>query len=230
MWTPEGKNGLWVWYMDDQVVQSAAQAGYDYLLIKAGDGGNTWNQFHESVVQECHDTGIACVAWTYNYLADPGTELAVALHALDQGADGLVLDVEYEAVGRIDQGWELVTGLQHGQRDKWLGYSPDFRIAFGNRWPSGGFKPDVEPWPWQAFNTLDGVMPQLYWTDFGQSYATTLGMVGQWVAGCEAAGLERPADISCISVYSIQRRNLRSRRCFRTTWNYRCKYMEMGKR
>jgi hypothetical protein len=195
MWTPEGKNGLWVWYMDDQVLQTAAQAGYHYVLVKAGDTVSTpknWSQFNPDLVQQCHDLGLGCVAWAYAYLGDPGTEIAMGLHALDQGADGLVVDVEYEAVGRVDQGWEFVTGLTHGDRGKWLGYSPDFRIAFGNRWPSGGFNPNAEPWPWQAFNTLDGVLPQLYWTDFAQSYQTTLDMVDLWVSGCLNQGWTVP--------------------------------------
>lgn len=192
-WSPAYQNGLWVWYMGSgEVIEQAAQAGYNYLLIKAGDGNSPWSQFNTTVIEQCHNAGLACVAWTYNYLDNPGTELAVALHALDLGADGLVCDVEYEAVGRVDQGRAFVQGLLEGDRGKWLGYSPDFRIAFGNRWPSYGFNPGIEPWPWDAFNRLDGVLPQLYWTDFNQSYQTTLDMVDLWIAGCEGEGWAVP--------------------------------------
>jgi hypothetical protein len=192
MWTPEGKSGLWVWYTgNSDFIRECAARGMNYVLVKAGDGPTSWAQFSPGLVDQCHQAGLGCMAWTYAYLGDPAAEAEVALEAIRRGADGLVLDVEYEAVNRLQQGAQMVD-LIRANTDSWVGYAPDFRIAFGNRWPRGGFSPDVEPFPWESFNKLDGVMPQLYWPDFAQNPIITMDMMTLWREGCEDRGWPTP--------------------------------------
>lgn len=163
-----------------------------YALLKAGDGTRVWNQFNQGVVDQCHENGLDCGAWTYCYLDDPAGEANVALSAYANGADCVVLDIEYEAIGKLGQGQELIQRIRDGAGDKWLGHAPDLRIAFGNRWPRGGFNPSLEPWPWEAMSGLDGVMPQLYWTDFAQTPIDTLHLVDLWAEGCRGQGWNVP--------------------------------------
>jgi cell wall-associated NlpC family hydrolase len=174
---------------------SAAQTGLTHVLVKAGDGPNVWPQFTRELVDEAHGLGLKCVAWNYCYLDDPHTEAVVALNAIRQGADGLVLDVEYEIIqhGTQANASKLVSLIRSGAPDSWVGYSPDLRIAFGNAWPRGKFNPDLEPWPWADFNKLDGCLPQLYWTDFQQTPEDTVRMVGLWMQGCSDRGWPVPA-------------------------------------
>lgn len=190
-WIPEGKNGLWVWYMDDLVLKQAATRGMDYIMVKAGDATRQWPQFNQALVQECHEHGIACVAWTYAYLDDPAGEAEVAIEAFRRGCDALVLDVEYECINKQNEAAQMVN-LIRAETSCWVGYAPDFRIAFGNRWPRGGFSPNLEPWPWKQFNQLDGVMPQLYWPDFAQTPIDTMNLARLWKNGCEGMGWPVP--------------------------------------
>lgn len=190
MWTPRGKNGEWIWYDQGNWPQAAKDAGLDYVLVKSGDGGRDFNggQFNEALVFEAHNIGLSCMAWTYCYLDDPVAEAQNALQAIARGADGVILDVEYEAIGKANQAEVLVNTIKSGAPDTFVGYAPDFRIAFANNWPKFGFNPDPEPFAWATFNTLDGVFPQLYWTDFQQAPLLTLEMANQWARGCQARG------------------------------------------
>lgn len=192
MWTPEGKSGLWVWYDDHDWINPSLEAGLNYVLLKAGDGVNVWNQFNSSRVEQIKSTGLACVAWTYCYLDDPTSEAHVAIQAAQKGADAIVLDIEYEAIGKRDAAQTLVSTIKEALPDTHVSYAPDLRIAFGNRWPSGSFNPSAEPFAWDIFNTLDGVFPQLYWVDFAQDPITTLQLSDKWIEGCQAQGWPVP--------------------------------------
>ncbi|HLH24948.1 MAG TPA: hypothetical protein VK066_20695 [Chloroflexota bacterium] len=187
---PVHGSALWVWYAHQggDWLSTAQAAGCSHVLVKAGDGGYAWPQFTPALVDAVHAAGLRCLAWTYVYLEDPAAEVAVGLQALGAGADGLALDIEYEAIGEDADARALVDGLRAGAPDAWLGYAPDLRIAFGNRWPTGPFAPDLEPFPWAWLDQLDGVLPQLYYTDFAQPPALTVALAQRWADGIAARG------------------------------------------
>src|SRR4051812_10170875 len=186
MWTPINKNGIWIWYTTPGGWDSYAQsAGLNYVMVKAGDGAFSWGQFNPGLVEKVHNRGLDCMAWTYCYLDDPKAEAQVAMSAIQNGADGVVLDIEYEAIGKFSEASTLVSIIKNAYPDVFVGYSPDLRIALGNRWPKLiEFVPDAEPFPWQVLNELDGVFPQLYWTDFQTDALQTLELANIWARGC----------------------------------------------
>lgn len=166
--------------------------GLSHVLVKAGDGTTRWGQYSRALVDACHAAGLRCLPWVYAYGDNPIGEAAMAADVMAQGGDGLVVDVEYEYVGQFAAAELYVDGLRAALPDTYLAYAPDFRIAFANRWPNGGWQPENEPWPWAAFNRLDAVLPQLYWTDFAQSWQQTMALCTLWAAGVAEAGWPCP--------------------------------------
>jgi hypothetical protein len=166
--------------------------GLSHVLVKAGDGPYRWGQYNAALVEACHDRELRCVPWVYAYGDNPGAEAQVAIGVAQVGGDGLVLDVEYEYVGQFASARQYVDLLRRNLPDTFIGYAPDFRIAFANRWPAGGWQPQNEPWPWETFNELDAVIPQLYWTDFAQPWMRTMDLCHSWAVGCEREGWPVP--------------------------------------
>lgn len=203
--------GAWVWYGRysgdaDGVVAQARAAGLRWVAVKSADGASAGDQtdpavFQNQFVKICpklHAAGLRCLAWVYVYGADPAGEARRAAWAIQNGADGLIFDAEYELVGRRAQAEAFFAALTPALPPGYpLAFAPDFRILVGNAlapWSPGQIDLVTEPWPWDVFAAnCQAVMPQLYWTDFQVDPATTDALIGVWKAARAREGWSRLA-------------------------------------
>ena len=177
------------------VIAHLTALGASWVVVKLADG-TSWGTatqpsvFHDQVVDlvgKLKAAGFHVSAWVYDYLSDPQGEADKAAAAAALGADGLVFDVEYEAVGKAAQAEaffaRLMPQLPAGYP---LAFAPDFRILVGNSyapWSAASLDLTTEPWPWSSFATrCQVVMPQLYETDFAVTPDTVFGLVDAWNA------------------------------------------------
>ncbi|MDE2096691.1 MAG: hypothetical protein KGL39_05535 [Patescibacteria group bacterium] len=181
---PWAGTGAWVWYVSqcgglDKMIATAKAAGVQWLVVKMADGTGWGDQNNPTVFRDQFSAvcaavkraGIKCLAYQYVYGDQPGAEAVVASMAATLGADGLVIDAEYEYVNKIAAAdtyfaklWSLLpSGFP-------LSFAPDLRILVDNAkapWNAGSVNLSGEPWPWASFlRNCQAIMPQLYWTDF----------------------------------------------------------------
>ena len=166
-------NGMWIWYVskssggDPQAIIAQAQAhGITTLFVKAGDGTNQWAQFSPAFVQTLKAAGLRVCAWQYVYGSNPSGEAAVAIQAVQNGADCFVIDAEKEYEGRYAQAQTYVQQL---------------RAAAGANYPIGlaGFPyVDFHPsFPYSVFLGTNGAqfnVPQAYWKEIGGGLNTVM--------------------------------------------------------
>ena len=134
-----------------------------WAAVKAGDGVTSWSQFNPSLVSELKRASYTPVAWTYVYGLDPVSEAQVALNAVHQGAEALVIEAEVEYAGyntrnqrvgnpRSAQASIFMETLRHSLG----GNFPIFLTSFATMGAYPAF-------PWENFlHSATGVMPQCY--------------------------------------------------------------------
>lgn len=158
---PFGK-GLWIWMLSscmggdlNKTIQQCKDFDISYVIVKCGDGENTWDQFTQEMVDAFHAAGIKIYSWSYVYGNDPLREAAIAMWALDMGVDGHVFDAESEYEGKSTQATEMLQAVRNHSASAFLAYAP-FPII------------DVhQSYPYLEFGKYcDAVMPQIYWGDF----------------------------------------------------------------
>jgi hypothetical protein len=159
---------MWIWMVSRSdggnpaaIALQARLAGIKTLFVKSGDGGEYWPQFSPSLVRTLHASGLNVCAWQYVYGTDPSVEAAVAVRAVRNGADCLVIDAEAEYQGRYAAAQKYIEAL---------------RAAVGPRYPVGlsSFPyVDYHPsFPYSVFLGPGGAqynLPQMYWSDIGTS-------------------------------------------------------------
>jgi hypothetical protein len=180
-----------------ELAAGAARAGVRTLYVKAGDGSSAEPQFSSALVSELRSAGATVCGWTFAYGQNPLAEAAVAVAAVQNGAQCLVIDAE-------------------GQYDKLYGAAQLFvrtlRAQLGARFPIGlAGQAEVAQHPTFPYSVFlgpggfDVVLPQMYWLDLGVSpdaaYAATIGAnsiygrpilpVGQLYGSPQAAELVR---------------------------------------
>jgi hypothetical protein len=190
---PYGK-GLWLWELSallakygtvDAIVQKCKDNDINYVILKAGDGTETWDvdrsnpaipQFTAENINKFHAQGIKVLGWAYVYGDNPIREADIAVWALDLGADGYVLDAESEYQGKPAQATQLVNSIKTRRPDKFLAYAP-FPII------------DSHPsYPYVEFGKVcDAVMPQIYWGEFKKSPVDALNWTFDNFSRWEAA-------------------------------------------
>lgn len=179
--------GWWIWRLPQLLNQGGYAElaavcranGISYVLVKAGDANNRWQQFYDAV-GPLKAAGLNVFAWIYAYAGNPphtpdyspestpAGEAAVAIAALDAGADGLVIDYEAEAEGRLAECKETWQQIRAAHPGAWLGWSPDprihlhtpdnYRIAcrYANAHLPMMYLPAFDP-PWNDFDVLAGL-------------------------------------------------------------------------
>lgn len=175
------------------VVRHLQALGARWVAVKLADGAS-WGTpteptvFHDQFVDlvgALHAAGIAVLAFVYDYLDDPLGEADKAGAAVALGADGIVLDVEYEAIGKLAAATIFLARLRAQLPAGFpVAFSPDLRILVGNAqapWSDDQPNLEREPWPWDAFAAhCDALMPQLYFTDFQVRPEVAFGLVDVW--------------------------------------------------
>ncbi len=143
------------------LAQLAVAEGVGELYIKAGDGSTPNPQFTPSLVQGLKAGGVSVCAWTFVYGVHPAAEAAVAVAAVRDGAQCLVVDAE---------------GLYDGRYGAAQRFVQDVRGAVGPRFPIGlaGQAEVAEhpTFPYSVFlgpGGFDFDLPQIYWRDLGVS-------------------------------------------------------------
>lgn len=142
-------------------VLNMKQLGFDWVAIRAGQGGSRQGDFLQrdltEVAEACKDHGVRLLTWTYSYPEHYQKEAELIATLIEQGSQGHIIDGEYE--------WELpvdrkVKALNFGERlrklvgyETYIAHSP---LAYRN----------YHPYPYTEFNTwVDQIMPQTYWTE-----------------------------------------------------------------
>lgn len=142
--------------------------GINYIIVKAGDGGNDFNghysfpQFNSNLVFQAHAAGLHIFGYTRSYGTNVPGEIAMGAKVYNLGADGFVLDAEadWESSHLGTNGPALATQLCSGIKaqfpTKFLGHAPLSIISFHSSFPYAQFG-----------YYCDTVMPQAYWQDGG---------------------------------------------------------------
>jgi putative peptidoglycan binding protein len=150
----------------------AEAAGVHTLFVKAADGSSAEPQFSASLVGGLHASGASVCAWTFAYGLNPATEAAVAVAAVHDGAQCLVVDAEGQYDGRYGAAQAFVKAL---------------RAQLGARFPIGlAGQAEVLQHPTFPYSVFLGPgafnfdLPQMYWLELGASvdraYAATIGV------------------------------------------------------
>jgi len=200
--SPFAGTALWVTQVPalstpEQLAAEAAQAQARTLFVKAADGETPDLQFSATLVAGLRAAGLSVCAWMFAYGEEPLAEAAVAVAAVRDGAQCLVVDAEDQYDGRYGAAQAFVRALRSQ-----LGSS--FPIALAGQ-------PEVLQHPRFPYSVFLGPgafnfdLPQMYWLELGLSvdgaYAATLAVnaiydrpilpVGQLFGGPAAGELER---------------------------------------
>ena len=172
---PFADRGLWIWYLPyanggnlASIVAAAHRHGIGTLMIKSGDGTNTWSQFNPQLVSTLHANGLRVCAWQYVYGAHPILEAQVGAAAAAAGADCLLIDAEIEYEQQTNnyvQAQTYITELR-----KLVGGG--FLVALAG-FPYMDYHPGF---PYSVFLGPGGAQyntPQMYWKDIGDTVDTT---------------------------------------------------------
>jgi hypothetical protein len=151
---------------------SANEARVHTLIVKAADGSTAEPQFSPGLVGALRGAGLSVCAWTFAYGLDPTIEAQVAVAAVHDGAQCLVVDAEGQYDGRYGAAQAFVKAL---------------RTQLGGRFPIGlAGQAEVlqhPTFPYSVFlgpGGFDFDLPQMYWLELGTSvdatYAATIGV------------------------------------------------------
>lgn len=211
---PWSGTGAWIWYLSqcgsvEQAIADAKAAGLSWVALKYSDGadygdGESANVFRNQFLQATpalKAAGLKVLAYCYVYGQDPAGEAAVVGTAAADGADGIVLDAEYEYVDHVAQATTFFAALHPLLPSGFpLAFAPDLRIIVGNNlapWTAASVNLTSEPWPWGAFlANCQAIMPQFYWTDFQVSPQATFGLLAAFHAACVAQGWREDAVVN----------------------------------
>jgi hypothetical protein len=148
------------------IAAGASQAGVRTVFVKAADGVSAEPQFTGTLLAELQALGMSVCAWTFVYGSEPAGEAAVALAAVHDGAQCLVVDAEESYDGRYGAAQSFVRAL---------------RSALGASFPIGlaGQAEVLEhpTFPYSVFLGPGGFtfdMPQVYWRELGSSVGAVL--------------------------------------------------------
>lgn len=176
---PFGK-GMWIWRIQfcesgsiSAIINRCKQNNISHVLVKCGDGNNTWSQFNKNLVKAFHDAGLQIYSWSYNYGANPLREADIAIWALEMGVDGHVFNAEgeYERLANNANAAKLML-------EKVRAYKPDAFLAHAPFPIIDSHK----AFPYREFGRYcDAVMPQLYWGAMNRTPDNVVNwMVQQW--------------------------------------------------
>lgn len=169
---PWAGKGLWSFYPPSSLPDMAKDL--DWVAVKYADGStygdqndsNVFRRTFKSLLPGLKANGTKVLAWVYVYGDDPVGEASVANSAEADGADGLIIDAEYEYVGKVKAADTYFNNLNHNIP---VAFTPDFRLLINSQWP------------WPRFTAeCDAVMPQLYFTDFGNSPFETVRLISTY--------------------------------------------------
>lgn len=176
---PLGK-GIWIWKISeceggdiDKIIKRLKDNDFKYALVKAGDGERTWAQFNVDLIKRFHDAGLKIYSWTYNYGINPLREAAIAIWALDMGADGHVFDAEgeYERLANpADTAKTMLIKVRDAKPNAFLAHAPFPIIDYHTKFPYIEFG-----------RYCDAVMPQMYWGTMNRTPANVVSWTfKQW--------------------------------------------------
>jgi hypothetical protein len=173
--SPLAGDGVWIWYVSrsggtaEAIAEKARTYGIEHVLVKSGDGTDSWEQFTPELVSTLHANGIKVCAWQFVYGRNPGAEAAVGAEAAFEGADCLVIDAESHYEGRYKAADKYMRGLR-------ARVGPNYPLGLSS-FPYVHFHPSF---PYSVFLGPGGAqfnVPQMYWKTIGTSvssvYSTT---------------------------------------------------------
>jgi hypothetical protein len=165
--------GLWIWNEADErppspPLEAWRAAGVSRVYLKCGDGSSVWGQFAGEIAM-LHGLGFEVYGWQYVYGSGHGDESGPGIKALQDGADGLVLDVEGEweaSPAPASEARTLVGKLRAASSRPILMTSfgqPNYHARLA--WPTwsqlvDGFLPEVFPEEWNS--TIAGSLDLMY--------------------------------------------------------------------
>ncbi len=158
--------GDWIWEMPESetaigvstvqdLVTYEKNKGMQWITVKCGDGGSVWTQFSSALVTDCHNAGLKVFGWGYAYGNNVAGEINVAINALNLGADGFIIDAEYEYETNAfnhDSAIKYCQAIKAAYPNRLLAYapSPNWNVHTG--------------FPYREFGMYcDVMMPQDYW-------------------------------------------------------------------
>lgn len=161
--TPLEGKGIWIWRMvmaEDgnvaRIIERAKDADLRWIAIKGGDGSSWWSQLTKTVVHELQNAGLKVFGWVYTYGSNPENEAAVAIHVLDLGCNGLIVDAEREYEGKPSNAEVYMRTIRAAHPSAFIAYSTFPLISLHPTFPYIEFG-----------RYCDAFMPQCYWKDIG---------------------------------------------------------------
>jgi hypothetical protein len=186
-------NGMWIWELSRSeggnpaaIAARARSAGISTVFIKSSDGAaSRWGQFNAEIVAALHANGLRACAWQFVYGNDPLSEANLAVDAIADGADCLVVDAESAYKGKYAAAQQYVTALR-------ATVGPNYPLGFTS-FPYVDYHSAL---PYSVFLGPGGAqanLPQVYWKDIGGTvdavssrtvahnriYGTPLAPIGQ---------------------------------------------------
>ena len=149
------------------VIDYEKAEGMQWITVKCGDGTIIYPQFNPDLISRAHNAGLKIFGYAYVYGSnDVSGEIAVALNALNLGADGFIIEAEDE----YDNA---------GQKTNATAYCRGIRAVYPTRFLAHTAFPIISDHP--AFPNIefgtncDAVMPSAYWADiFGTNDAVMM--------------------------------------------------------
>lgn len=196
--------GMWIWELKkadggdpEAIAMRARLAGIGTVFVKAGDRDTPWSQFSPTLVAALRSRGLRVCAWQFVYGDRPEAEAAVAIGAVNAGADCFVIDAEGQYEGRYAAAAKYLGALR-------ASVGADYPIGLSS-FPWVDAHADV---PYSVFLGPGGAqvtMPQVYWKDIGASvdavsartlsthrvYGRPIAPTGQLYAAPDAADVRR---------------------------------------
>jgi hypothetical protein len=150
---------------------AARAASVNTMIVKAADGSTAEPQFSASLVNALRGAGVSVCAWTFAYGLNPAVEAEVAVAAVHDGAQCLVIDAEGQYDGRYGAAQTFAKALR-------TQLGAHFAIGL-----AGQAEVLQHPtFPYSVFlgpGGFDFDLPQMYWLELGASvdatYAATIG-------------------------------------------------------
>ncbi len=176
LWTCAGKTQLSDVTPADirKIIEKCKANNITSVFIKCGDGGNTWQQWTQDLVNTFHAAGLKIYSWSFVYGANPLREAEIAMWALDMGADGHIFDAEdqYEKVSDPATAAEAMLQAVRGHTpNAFLAHSPEPIIDYHPNFPYAAFG-----------KYCDAVLPQVYFAECNKSPVDGLNwMFDNWI-------------------------------------------------
>ena len=154
--------GIWIAYLEkidtNKLIEDCLGNNIKWIAIKSGNDNRfaVWPKIY-AIIKACLSNGIQCFTWHYSYPWNIQCQIDQIRANQKDGVSGHIIDAEAEwcDIVYVNNAIRFVNTLK-SITDFYIAHSPMDYMTYH---PS---------FPWEQFNSLEGIMPQIYWTEHDQ--------------------------------------------------------------